>query len=236
MNEIARREESNQVATLLALAVEKGLGVEGLEKLVALQERVMDRQAAGEFAQAMADFQKHCPPIARTSTAKIVTGGGSNYSYSYAELDEIARTVNPILSELGFSYTWDSTMTDNLLTCVCTLRHASGHKVSSSFTAPLDQTARMNGPQKAKAALTYSQRCSLISVLGLTTCDPDTDAVEPTLSGTITEAQQADLRALLEEVGAQEERFCKWLGATSVSAIQSRDYSRAIQALEGRRR
>jgi len=71
------------IASLLQLAVQQlgGEGaasaVEALERLVALHERVEANRAAGEFAGAMAEFQRRCPPIPKSSTAKIVTAGGS---------------------------------------------------------------------------------------------------------------------------------------------------------------
>ncbi len=231
---IARTDEGqNQVAQLLALAVEKGLGVEGLEKLVALQERVMARQAESAMAAAMAEFQRRCPSIKKTSTARVTTAGGGTYSYTYAELDEIAQTVNPLLADLGLSYTWDSEMTDTMHTCRCTLRHAAGHQVTSSFTCPIDTTAKMNGTQKAGAALTYARRQSLISVLGLTTTDPDTDGASGGESlGTLSESQVADLEALIQEVGANRARFLAWIKAADVSQIRVADHKRAVDALE----
>jgi len=235
MSEALVTTDGGQVATLLTLAIEKGLGVEGLEKLVALQERVMAKKAESQMYDAMATFQRRCPSIKKSTVAKVVTTGGGTYSYSYAELDEIAYTVNPILAELGLSYTWDSSLTDTIHTCRCTLRHVAGHHVTASFTCPIDTQAKMNGTQKAGAALTYARRQSLISVLGLTTTDPDTDGEEHG-GGFVTEAQAANIQALISEVGAKTELFLQWLGAASLAEIPAKDYNRAVNALVERRK
>src|SRR5688572_25647998 len=80
------------MARLMELAL-KGDKVDALEKLVALSERVQDRNAAREFGDAKARFQESCPPIKKTSKAKITSRKtGSSYEYDYAELDEIAQT------------------------------------------------------------------------------------------------------------------------------------------------
>lgn len=237
MNEVDQqralaRTDGSAVAQLLHLAVEKGIGVEGLEKLVALQERVMARQAEADWSAAVATFQQKCPSIKKSSTAEIVTQGGSRFKYNYAELDEIAGTVNPILSELGLSYTWDSTLDEKILTCRCTLRHASGHAVTSSFTCPIDTTARMNSSQQAGAALTYARRQALVQVLGLTTTDPDTDGASGGASlGAISEGQAADMQALIEEVKADKAKFLAWLKVDSLANIAAKDHQKAVDAL-----
>jgi len=187
---------------LFELAVQKG-GVEALERLMALQERMLDRQASHDFAAALAAFQSACPPIKKTSTAKVITKGGSNYTYTYAELDEIARTVRPFLHQHGLSYTWDSELSQDagMLTVTCTLEHAHGHKKTATFKAPTEAVSQAMSPQQRHAsALTYGRRQTLIAVLGLTTCDPDTDAA-PSMESTapVTPAQVAILEALIDK-------------------------------------
>ena len=73
---------------------------------------MFDRQAAQQFNEALAKFQTNCPPIQKTSTAKIVGGGGAAFGYKYAELDEIATTIAPHLAASELAFTWDSSMTN----------------------------------------------------------------------------------------------------------------------------
>ena len=69
----------------------------------------------------------------------------------------------------------------------------------------------MSEAQKHGAALTYGKRQSLTSVLGLTTADDDTDGVERGgKPDPITEGQLADLEALIEDVGADWQKFLAW--------------------------
>jgi hypothetical protein len=168
--------------SLMHAAVSKGVeGVEVLERLVALNERMMDRAAAQEFAGALARFQAAVPPIAKTREAKegVTRSGGKFGGYLYAPLDEVARTVNPLLSAEGLSYSWDTWFSDDgkKLRVTCTLRHANGHSISSQFEAPTETvTQAMSAQQKVANAQSYGRRYSLIAILGLTTTDPDDDA------------------------------------------------------------
>jgi hypothetical protein len=218
---------------LLHFAIERGTPVEQLEKLVDLADRMERRQAERDFAVAMAAFQAECPSIKKGSRAKVATKGGGSYSYTYAELDDIARVVNPILARHGLSYSWDSTVDRDILTCLCTVRHLNGHSVTSRFTLPVENPSAMNPQQKVGAALTFAERRSLSAVLGLTTTNDDTDAnpVDPT---PINEDQVTELEDLIRETDSNRQRFLDYMGVESMAAIQASDYQRGLKALEQR--
>lgn len=225
---VVHQTSPNAIIDLLQAAVDRGLPVETLERLQALHERVSDRAAATEFARDLAAFQQKCPPIAKKSTAKVTTKSGVQYTYRYAELDQIARTIAPFLAELGLSYTWDSDLRDKILHCACTLRHVNGHSIKATFSAPVESAAGMSEQQKHAAALTYARRQSLIQVLGLTTTEPDTDGANPE---PITQQQADDLRALIQEVGANLTRFLKWAKIQRLEDLPARDYESAVNSV-----
>ncbi len=233
---VALRDEPtspNAVTELVHLALEKNLPVETLERLVALHERVTDRQAASEFAAALAQFQAECPPITKTSTGKVVTNSGANYSYNFADLSHIAETVGPLLHSKGFSYSWDSEIRDKLMSCTVTLRHVNGHKERASFACPTDTRAGMSDQQKFAAALSYAKRMSLIQVLGITTADPDTDGANPEV---ISREQAEELRMLADEVKADLPKFLSYLGYPTLEEIRKSDFNKARTALNAKRR
>lgn len=209
---------------IIQLAVEKGLGVEGLEKLVALHERMADRMASQEFAEALARFQAKCPPIAKTKEAKegVTRSGGHFGGYFYAPLDEIARTVNPLLGAEGLSYSWDTWFSEDgkRLKVTCTLRHANGHSIQSAFEAPTETiTQAMSPQQKVANAQSYGRRYSLVAILGLTTCDSDDDGA-PEDAETVTKEQVEVLEALLDKrpTGSRD-RLLGWLGVATMEEI-----------------
>lgn len=216
------------IVELMRYAIERGVPVDTLERLQVMHERAADRAAATEFAAALARFQATCPPIPKRSTANIATRSGVPYHYRYAELDQIARIVGPLLHGQGLSFTWDNRLADGTIHCVCTLRHVNGHQVTATFTCPTDSASAMSAQQKVGAALTFARRQALVQVLGLTTCDPDTDAANPE---PITADQAADLDALIEEMGAGRTRVLKFAKVARVAEILARDYDRVVAAV-----
>lgn len=244
-NEVATVESSpvparaSEVSSLVQLALEKGVAVEVLERLVALQERVTDRNAEMAMAQALAAFQDECPPIRRVNTATVTKNGVKQYDYKFAPLEEIARAIRGTLAKHGLSYSHDGAVTGNEVETVCTLRHVEGAKRTATFRGPIDTSGGKNPIQQVASARSYGRRYSLMDVLGLTTEEDDdghgaggeTAAAEP-----ITEGQEADLRALIREVGYNEKKLCEWLKVQKLAEIAEGDYRRAVDALERRRR
>lgn len=233
-------------ASLVRFAIERGVDVEVLERLVALQERVTERNARAAYFEALAAFQEECPEIRKTGKAKIATRAGTGFDYAYAPLDEIARTIRPYLKKHGLSYSHDVEMQGEVMNVICVLRHIDGHEERSTFPVPIDTKAAMSGAQKNGAALTYGKRQSLIAVLGLTTADDDNDAASrphgrgrgaaEEEDGPISDRQLADLEALMTEVQADPERFTRWLGVAALAELPQSEYRRAVQALEAKRK
>ena len=215
--------------------------VEVLERLVALQERAAERNARAAYFEALSLFQEECPEIRKSRTAEIATRGGGKYEYTFAPLEEITRTIRPILKRHGLSYSWTTAagVLAGVLDVKCILRHVDGHQEEASFPVPTGTSAAMSEAQKSGAALTYGRRQSLIAVLGLTTADPDTDAPSVGRSPEKIDAQQAKyLNMLLDEVAARVSRgaFFKWLAVSSVEDVVAADYVKAVEFLERKRK
>jgi hypothetical protein len=232
--------QAQEITSLVEMAIREKVPVEVLERLVALQERVTERNARAAFFEAVSSFQEECPEIRKSKTAQIATRGGTKYSYTYAPLEEITRTIRPALKRNGLSYSWDVSVAEGkVLVVTAVLRHIDGHSERASFPVPVDTAAAMSDAQKNGAALTYGRRQSLIAVLGLTTADEDLDGVQGQRPERevvrLTEAQVADLDALIDDVGANRAKFLRWLGVERLSDIAQTEYDRAIRALEEKR-
>jgi hypothetical protein len=234
--EAAANASPDRVTALVELAISKNVPVKILERLVALKERVEERDARKAFFDAVARFQEECPVINKSQTAEIITKSGARFSYTYAPLEEIARTIRPHLKACGLSYSWNVHSDDGkVLNVACVLRHVDGHEERAGFPVPIDADARMSGAQKNGAALTYGKRQSLLSVLGLTTADTDVDGMEG--SGDVvyvTPEQAANLSDLLELHQRDKRRFCTWMRVESLAAIPADRYQFAVDAITGK--
>lgn len=223
---------------LMQLAIERMSGengtalVETLERLVGLHERVEAKKAVDAFNVAMATFQEQCPSIKKTSKASINSNSGSKFGYTYAELDQIASVVNPILGRNGLSYSWDSGIENGQIKCTCHVRHIQGHVVSATFQCPVESKAGMSEQQKYGAALTYARRQALVQVLGLTTTDQDNDGgATQTNHDKINSSQAAQLSAMIDDTATDMEQWLKYYDVERVGDLPVSKFQAALNQL-----
>lgn len=229
-------EESARIGQMLQLAVERGIAPEALEKLVNLHERISDRMAAAEFARAFAEFKRRCPRIEkRRSSEGTGQRSGARFAFRYANIEDIAEAVDPILTELGFSYGFDAETIGGGMKVTCRLRHVAGHSESASFTSPVDSALPVSNQQKHVGASTYGKRQALIGVLGLVTVDEDTESAH---REAVSEEQAWTLETLLNELKGKVDpaAFLAWAGAESVEAVPAAKYAAAVSFLERKRK
>lgn len=219
---------------LVELAIREKVPVEVLERLVALQERVTERNARAAYFAAVAAFQEECPQIHKSKTAKITTKGGGSYDYTFAPLEEITRVIRPLLKKHGLSYSWTTEpAAGGILDVICTVRHIDGHQESSRFPVPTGTAASMSEAQKVGAALTYGRRQSLVSVLGIIASDdvdggdPNTDSVE-----IISDYQAREIDDKITATGSDRARFLAFIGVDAVENIPASKYQSALNALD----
>lgn len=219
---------------LVRLALERGADVEVLERLVALRERMAEREARKAFFDARAAFQEACPPILkskdglRTKAGKVVS--------KYAPLDKILAVAGPVLREHGFSWSWNSRMEDGQQHVDCVLTHELGHSDTSTFTAPVHKISSLtSGAQDHAGAATYGRRQSFVMVTGIYTADADNDGAVPPPES-ISASEAADLAALADEVGADRAKFLNWFGVDSFRDVPAARHREAVQALERKRK
>jgi len=222
------------VGRLMELALEQGAdGVESLERLVALQERMMTIQAEQAMNAALAEFHRRLTPIPKTSVVDYVTKGGAKVKYSFAKLDTIATHIRPLLAECGLSYSWNERPSpDGDVEYECIIHHELGAKRPASTRLPKGSGAnpQMNDAQRAIATQSYGRRAALIMALGLTTADDDVDGMVAS-SEPISEEQKAQLVQLLHEIDASPKWITWWLKKLGVDVIQELPATRFDVAL-----
>jgi len=114
--------------------------------------------------KALAEFQQEVP---------VIHKGTQGYGYSYSDLPEIFKVINPLLKKHGLGFS-QPIMGD----CVKTiLFHVESGEVLESLTEiPKGvQLKGMNDFQVLGSAITYIRRYAISSILGIIT-DKDTDA------------------------------------------------------------
>lgn len=157
-------------ANLLSLAIEKGMTVDGLEKLMAMQERFEAKESRKRFYEALAEFQSKCPVLKKSKTVSF-----NQTKYKYAPLSEVVTQIKDILSEVGLSFRWEIKDENLNLNVTCIITHKDGHFESTSMSASADDSGAKNKIQARGSAISYLQRYTLIGSLGISSADEDTD-------------------------------------------------------------
>jgi hypothetical protein len=218
---------------LIAKGIEHGISVEGLERLLAMRERLKAEQARSAFVQAVAQFQGACPIIAKAASVRDKSG---KERYRYASLEAIVQQVGPLLRASELTYRIDTRIEEGQATAliaICIITHRDGHSESSEFRVPIDRDSFMSEPQKFGAASTFAKRYAFTNALGILTADKDTDAPPPGAPAPIRLAPQQifELRRLMREAEADEERFCAYLKIKSIAELEASWFEPACAAL-----
>lgn len=166
--------EINTPSNLLAQAIDKGLGIEQLSKLMDLQERWEANQARKNFFEAFTMFQSNCPDLRKTKVVAF-----NQTSYKFTPLSEITRQIAPALEKAKLSFRWEIQDTKEELKVTFLVSHIDGHTERTTMTANPDTSGNKNAIQARGSAITYLQRYTLIGGLGLSTADADVDGKQP---------------------------------------------------------
>lgn len=225
--------KSQNPANMLQLAIERGASMEQLEKLLELQQRWEANEARKAYVAAMAEFKAHPPAIVKDRTVAF-----SGTAYRHASLANVVDAVVLELSKHGLSHRWDMTQTGAAITVTCVITHILGHSESVSMTAMPDDSGKKNQIQQVASTVTYLQRYTLMSALGLAAKDSiDNDGGGIKKTETISEEQEATLRELIEQAGIEMPKFWAVLHMpedSKLSEILAADYERIAKGLRKR--
>ena len=242
MNQIVKKDEQLPVATdntvsLLAVieraAKDPAVDIEKMERLMAMHERLIAKQAEAAFNEAMNQAQSEIGRIATDSENKATN---SRYA-SYATLDRVLR---PIYTSHGFSLSFDTgESAENTVKVLCYVSHRAGHTRTYTAVIPADGKGAKGGDVMTKthavgSGMQYGQRYLLKLIFNVAVGqDDDGNGAGKKV---ITEVQAADLEALITEVGANKAAFLKWLKAKSLEEIPATAYDGAVKMLEAKRK
>ena len=226
---------------LLARAVEKGVDVEQLRELMALEREWRADKAKAEYAAAMTKFGTLRQVVGHNRKGK--TAGSVDFSYS--DFPKLVKAVTPWLSECGLSFSHrhdapvmkpDSTVGHVLV--YCRILHSAGH--SEEFMYPAVPDGRLDGKvspsQLIQLAITYAKRQTLAEGLGIATAEDkhDDDSQKP--EAVVSDEQAANLTALMDECIKNRKAFLEWLGVEKISDLPASKYARAVAELEKKRK
>lgn len=239
----AQKAESQEVAVATAdpfmsmverLASIPNLSAETVDRFLAMQERVMDREAKTAFYDAMNRVQAAIPSVMPNSR-------NDQTSSDYANLKAISSAIKPVYTKEGFSASfWQGkSEVEGNIRVEGVLRHRDGHSEPYSLELPPDKAGIAGKVNKtdvhaAGSTFTYGRRyltCMMFDVaVGF-----DTDGNQP--ADTITEEQVATLQKLLDNVSdTDNDLFFKWAKIEALEDLPAKKFGTCVARLKEKQR
>lgn len=158
---------------LLRLAMDKGVDLDRLEKLYALQQQWQADQARMAFTEAMVEFKKNPPEIIKDKHVAFETSKGWT-EYDHTTLGCLCDALISSLAAVGISHDWEPNTTDPArISVACILTHSSGHSKRVTMHGPPDNSGGKNAIQAMSSTVSYLERYTLFAATGVAPIDDD---------------------------------------------------------------
>lgn len=226
-------------------AANPNIDVEKMERLLAMQERVLERHAKAAFIEAFAQMKPALPVIDRKGRIEVrkkdahgERTGPVQQSTAFARWEDIDEAITPILCEYGFVLSFRTSATsDGRIVVTAVLSHREGHEEQTSLPPlPFDTTGSKNNVQAVGSSLSYGKRYAATLLLNIRTRGEDDDGEAANIVNCITEEQIGELQALIDSVGADKAKFLAYLKVQSLADIPSAKFKGAVEALNAKGR
>ena len=242
MNEVAKQEAgdsqtsesgSNLIQVIERAASNPDVDVDKMQRLLDMQERILDRNAKMAYTQALAAMAEDLPVITERGAIKDKY---NKVQSRYALWEDINEAIRPVLSRHGFHLSFRTGRgEDGSLSVTGVLSHREGHSEETTIYLPADQSGSKNAVQAVGSSTSYGKRYTAAALLNLTTGGEDDDAQAASGPARISADQAATIESLIEEVGADRSAFLKYMKVNKVEDIAAQAYQDAVRALERKR-
>ncbi len=180
-------------------ALNPDVDIDKMERLLQMQERVMDRQAMMAYSAAMAAMQ---------------TNNGC-----YATLEDIVDTVRPIMQKHGFAVSFRIQTQERGIQITGVLMHKDGHREETSMLLPADISGNKNAVQAFGSSTSYGKRYVLSALLNITTRGQDDNGKSSTKASfkLVTPFQAGQIQRLISQCPATTQ---EWFSGKYGAAVQ----------------
>lgn len=222
-------------------ARDPAVDIDKMERLVALRERMLDRDAKIAFDIAFAKMQPELPVIDKKGRIQGESKRtGDKLDQRHGRWEDISPAVVPVISKHGFGIRFEQAQvpgpdgtTRTRITCI--VSH-SGHRESAYFDLPLDTTGSKNNVQAYGSTASYGRRYSATLALNIVTKGEDDDGRAAGSAETISDEQIKHLIGLINETGADQAKFIRYFKIDSLDALPSARFDEAVKMLNAKRK
>ena len=186
------------------LVLTPDVSIEKIEKMLDLQERILNRNAHQAFTADLAAMQIELPLIAKN--------GKGHGTAKYALLEDINQAIRPALQKYGFAVTFRISQREKEVSITAVLSHKLGHSDETTITLPIDISGSKNATQAVGSTVSYGKRYAIGALLNISTGD-DNDAASDSSERAISPGQIKTLKAIFDKLTEKnQEIFYNWLG------------------------
>lgn len=153
-------------------AANPAVDVDKMQKILDMQEQILNRNAKQAFSVALAHMQPQLPSIQKNGAIKKTD---KTIQSKYALFDDINEQIKPILEQYGFSLTFRIFQTKEFIRVTAVLLHEKGHSEETAIELPSDMTGSKNAVQAIASSVSYGKRHTACAILNITTHDEDDD-------------------------------------------------------------
>jgi hypothetical protein len=224
-------ESASLLQVIERMAVNPAVDVEKLERLMAMHERIVARNAKASYNAAFAELQPNLPVITEKGEIKIRDVVQSRY----AKWEDIVQTITPILGAHGFGLSFRVGRDGDRQTVTGILSHRDGHSEETTLALPLDMSGSKNNVQGVGSTTSYGKRYVTQALLNLVSRGEDDDGQGAGGDPTISDVQKAELVAMLQETKADVPKFLQYMAVASLDEIKAANFNRARSALQAKK-
>lgn len=226
---------ANMMQVIARASADKRVDVPKMRELIALQERIEDRNAQIAFDEALTAAQAEIHPIVKDAK-------NASTSSMYARLETISRAIDPVAVRHGFSMSWGTGVSHlaGHYRVTCILARA-GHRREYFADVPADNIGMKGNPTKTAthgmgSAMSYGRRYLKMMMFNAVIVGEDDDGITAGDIGMvpIDEKQFKQLNDKLENVGADKIKFCSMFGIDGVAKLPRKHFEAAMLLLKQR--
>jgi hypothetical protein len=215
---------------LLQAAQERGADIDQLQKLMELQLRWEENEARKSYNRAISSFKSENIRIVKDAVVDFSSQKGRTH-YRHATLANVVAQVTEAMSKYSLSHSWSTAQAGELITVTCRVSHVDGHSESVSLSASPDTSGNKNSIQAIASTVTYLERYTLLSSLGLATHDDDGKGAGDEEVDLINDQQYTNLIDLLKRASRTEPQFCAYLKIDALHNLPAKRYAEAVKVL-----
>lgn len=185
---------------LSELALDPNVDATKLGQLLEIQLKWEANEARKQFDAALAVAKKELPDVLRNKHVRY-TAKGQLVEYDYPTLDNIVKTIAPVLAKHGLSHRWIYPKPiDGCIKVSCVLTGFGHTEIGDAIECKIEDPMSMGAAKALAATKTMLERLTFSGAMGIASRGSDTDGPQ-----TVEAAKELEgLEGMLKRIVASE--------------------------------